>query len=145
MAPDDTTVVKFQQRYEKRHGNLLNLLCAKELCLRGASNYRRNSSHRTASPAPIRVGHRVEPLGANPGLSRGLQRSLLRHWSCLVPERNQPLFSSQIPCDAGRYLMLYDSSRDFHEAHPRLFAKASPLTRSFLAIFCVACFRAFRQ
>jgi tetratricopeptide (TPR) repeat protein len=36
--------VKFQQRYEKRHGNLLNLLCAKELCLRGAPNYRRNSS-----------------------------------------------------------------------------------------------------
>jgi hypothetical protein len=28
--------VKFQQRYEKRHGSFLNLLCAKELCLRGA-------------------------------------------------------------------------------------------------------------
>ena len=29
-------LVKFQQRHEKRHGNLLNLLCAMELCLRGA-------------------------------------------------------------------------------------------------------------
>src|SRR5271169_1724056 len=38
------SLVKFQQRYEKRHGNLLNLLCAMELCLRGAPNYRRDSS-----------------------------------------------------------------------------------------------------
>jgi hypothetical protein len=30
-----TFQVKFQQRYEKRHGNLANLLRAKELCLRG--------------------------------------------------------------------------------------------------------------
>jgi hypothetical protein len=39
---DNTMLVKFQQRYEKRRENLLNLLCAKELWLRVAANYRRN-------------------------------------------------------------------------------------------------------
>ena len=35
-TPTSLRLVKFQQRNEKRHGNLLNLLCAMELCLRGA-------------------------------------------------------------------------------------------------------------
>ena len=51
-ADGNWQMVKFQQRYEKRHGNFLNLLCAKELCLRGA--------HAHSLKRPVFVGKQHE-------------------------------------------------------------------------------------
>ena len=36
------TLVKFQQRYEKRHGSLPKPICAKRLCLRGTLQLRKS-------------------------------------------------------------------------------------------------------